>query len=223
MRSNNIYKIYQKLLSSLGPQHWWPADSNVEVIIGAILTQNTNWKNVENAINNLKEANILTPDSIINTSTEDLSILIKPVGYYNVKAMYLKLFFKKFLNDYYGEINRLKEIGIQELRNWLLSIKGIGEETADSIMLYALKKPVFVVDVYTRRIFLRHKLIKEKKTYREIRELVMKKLPKDPNILGEFHALLIEIGKSFCKKTNPLCKACVLFGLLDHKEGINPI
>lgn len=215
MRSNRIFNLYRMLISSLGSQHWWPADSSFEVIIGAILTQNTNWKNVEISINNLKKANLLSPYSIYNCSINDLKLYIKPSGFYRVKSDYLKYFVKKFIEHYDGDISRLMEIESSKLRNWLLSIKGIGKETADSILLYALDRPIFVVDAYTKRIFLRHNLINKDADYKEIQSLVEKTLPKDTNVLGEFHALLVKVGKNFCKKKNPLCRECPLSSLLN--------
>ncbi len=213
MKSNSIYAIYKILLSSLGPQHWWPAESAFEVIIGAILTQNTNWRNVEKAIDNLKKVNLLSPASIDNCSINGLSLLLKPAGYYNVKAKYLKYFVKEFLDSYGGDISNLMEIESSMLRNWLLSIRGIGKETADSILLYALDRSIFVVDAYTKRIFLRHNLIYKDADYKEIQSLVEETLPNDPKILGEFHALLVKVGKNFCKKKNPLCRECPLLDL----------
>lgn len=213
MRSNRIFNLYRILISSLGSQHWWPADSPFEVIIGAILTQNTNWKNVEISINNLKKANLLSPNSIYNCSINDLKSYIKPSGFYRVKTDYLKYFVKEFIEQYDGDMSRLMKIESLELRDWLLSIKGIGEETADSILLYALDRPIFVVDAYTKRIFLRHNLINKDADYKEIQSLVEEILPKDTNILGEFHALLVEVGKRFCKKRETICKECPLLDL----------
>ena len=205
---NKVYEIYKRLLSSLGHQAWWPAETPFEVIIGAILTQNTNWRNVEKAILNLKDSNLISPDSIANCPLATLSKNIKPAGYYNVKAKYLKEFSGRFLQDYGGSIKVLRDLDCMEIREWLLSLKGVGEETADSILLYALNKPVFVVDAYTRRIFLRHSLIDEAASYGNVQEIVEKDFPQDSKILGEFHALLVEVGKHFCKRKNPLCEKC---------------
>lgn len=210
MKSNRIYGIYQTLLSSLGPRDWWPADTPFEVMVGAILTQNTNWGNVEKAILNLKKFDLLTPEKLTNCSIDDLSLLLKPAGYHNIKSNYLKNFSVKFLEDYNGNISELKQVETSKLRGWLLSIKGIGEETADSILIYALGKKVFVVDAYTKRILLRHDIIKGNLKYREIQSLVEKNLPRDSYVLGEFHALLVEVGKCFCRKEKPLCKNCPL-------------
>ncbi|MCK4226334.1 endonuclease III domain-containing protein [candidate division WOR-3 bacterium] len=210
MKSNRIYSIYQTLLSSLGPRDWWPADTPFEVMVGAILTQNTNWGNVEKAILNLKKFDLLTPEKLTNCSIDDLSLLLKPAGYHNIKSNYLKNFSVKFLEDYNGNISELKQVETSKLRGWLLSIKGIGEETADSILIYALGKKVFVVDAYTKRILLRHDIIKGNLKYREIQSLVEKNLPRDSYVLGEFHALLVEVGKCFCRKEKPLCKNCPL-------------
>jgi len=210
MKSNRIYSIYQILLSALGPRDWWPADTPFEVIVGAILTQNTNWGNVEKAILNLKKFDLLSPERLTNCSIDDLSSLLKPAGYHNIKSNYLKNFSVKFLEDYNGDISELKQVETSKLRGWLLSIKGIGEETADSILIYALGKIVFAVDAYTKRILSRHNIIKGNLKYREIQSLVEKNLPRDSYVLGEFHALLVEVGKNFCKKRGQLCNECPL-------------
>jgi len=190
-----MIKIYQKLLSKFGKQNWWPCKTGnrFEIIIGAILTQNTGWQNVEKAINNLIKNKMLSKDAIRKAGTRKLAVLIKPAGYYNQKAKKLKAFV-----NFSGDITRKD----------LLSIWGIGPETADSILLYAYNKPYFVVDAYTKRIFSRLELI-ETDDYEEIREFFEKNLPKDVRIYREFHALIVELAKKYCKK-GPLCEECPL-------------
>lgn len=199
-----IKGVYTILLNHFGFQNWWPVHSGtdrfLEVSIGAILTQNTNWKNVEKAIENLINNNVLSWDKLEKIDTQKLKNLIKPAGFYNQKAVYIKNFIKK--------IKGLPEEKIT--RDLLLSIKGIGEETADSILLYGLNRPYFVVDAYTKRIFYRLGIIKTKNiSYKKLQEMIQKSVDKDIDVYKEFHALLVELGKSYCKK-KPLCEKCPL-------------
>lgn len=194
----SIPSIYKMLYRKFGPQHWWPADTFFEVMVGAILTQNTNWSNVEKAISNLKAKGLLTPRRLSVLSSEQLSSLIRPAGYYNIKTQRLNNFLKFFLGFYKGDHKKMAQANILSLRQELLRVKGIGPETADSILLYALKKPIFVVDAYTKRILFRHKLIKEDAQYEEVQKLFMKNLKKDVKLFNEYHALIVKLGKEFC-------------------------
>ncbi|RJO64919.1 MAG: endonuclease III domain-containing protein [Candidatus Omnitrophota bacterium] len=203
-------KIYQRLYASLGPQGWWPAETPFEVIIGAILTQNTNWQNVAKAISNLKEAKAITARTLYSLPRKRLTRLIRPAGYYNIKTERLECFLKFLFTRYRGSVRKMRTQGLNTLRLQLLSVKGIGPETADSILLYALGKPVFVVDAYTRRIFTRHSLIKGDEDYHAIQNLIMKNLKRNVQLFNEFHALLVEVGKKFCRKKNPRCARCPL-------------
>ncbi len=205
-----IFEIYQRLYEHFGPQNWWPAETPFEVCVGAILTQNTNWKNVEKAIKNLKERNLLEPLSLHRLPLESLYELLKPCGYFRVKAKRLKRFVDYLVERYQGRLELLKDRDPEELRRELLEIKGIGPETADSILLYALEKPVFVVDAYTKRILLRHGLCSEEATYEEVKEVFEKALPRDPKLFNEYHALLVACGKTYCKPRAPRCKECPL-------------
>ncbi|MFO7761730.1 MAG: endonuclease III domain-containing protein [Thermodesulfobacteriota bacterium] len=204
--------IYNTLYKYFGPQHWWPGDSVLEIMVGAILTQNTNWENVSRAIANLKENNLLSLGALAELPLEHLAEKIRPAGYYNIKAARLKNLLnliKKDCNDCRDPRDFLDE-DREILREKLLAVKGIGPETADSILLYAAGKPVFVVDAYTYRIFLRHGLIPEESTYGEIQELFQDGLEEDVYLFNEYHALLVRLGKTFCKKTKPLCSSCPL-------------
>lgn len=201
-------KVYEALFNRYGPQNWWPGDTPFEVIVGAILTQNTSWRGVEISINNLKPW--LEPHILYEMEEAKLRELIKPSGFFNLKAKRLKSFLKFFVNNYGGDIERMKREDTEILRKRLLAVKGIGEETCDSILLYALEKPVFVVDQYTRRIGSRHKLFNEKATYTEIQKIFMQNLPRDTKLYNEFHALIVKLGKDRCKRKNPLCKNCPL-------------
>ena len=202
--------IYRKALSCLGPQHWWPGESPFEVMVGAILTQNTSWLNVEKAISNLKKQKLLSLRRLYKMPVRELAKIIRPVGYHNIKACRLKNFLKFFIKSYQGSIKKISLVEIKDLRKDLLKVNGIGPETADSILLYALNKPVFVVDAYTRRIFARHGLLRENSTYDETQNLFMKNLKKDVKLFNEYHALLVRIGKDFCLKNKPKCRLCPL-------------
>lgn len=203
--SNNILMdIYIKLYRTFGPQHWWPAETPFEVAVGAILTQNTNWQNVERAISNLKEKELLDPESLHSIDINSLASLIRPAGYYNVKAKRLKAFLDFLIRDFGGKMENMASLEVDDLRERLLNIDGIGPETADSILLYALNKPVFVVDVYTKRVLIRHGIINSNADYEEIQSLFHQSLKRDISLYNEFHALFVKLGKTFCKP-EPLC------------------
>lgn len=196
------------LHAEFGPRHWWPGDTKIEIIIGAILTQNTAWVNVEKAISNLKKEKSLSVSKLAGISEKKLAMLIRPSGYYNVKANRVKNFLK-FLNvSYAGSIDKMFRQEVRKLRDELLSVKGIGRETADSILLYAGNKPVFVVDAYTKRIFSRHGFVSESAEYGEIQSFFTDNLPGGPGLFNEYHALIVELGKSICKSKKPLCNKC---------------
>ena len=200
--------IYHKLYSHFGPQRWWPAKSRFEVIVGAILTQNTNWQNVEKAIKNLKKANVLNAQKLRRLPKDRIARLIQPSGFFNIKIGRLKKFLRFFFENYNGDIRRLIKQKPQILRKQLLSVKGIGPETADSILLYALDKPVFVVDAYTRRIFARHKIIAQDVSYDEVQNLFSKNLKNEVKLFNEYHALIVRLAKVYCLKNNPKCDLC---------------
>ncbi len=204
-----LRKYYGALRRRYGPQHWWPADTPFEVMVGAILTQNTAWANVEKAILNLKAAGILDPRRLLAVGTDALALAIRPAGYYNVKARRLRGFIEWFAARCGGDVERLKRIPPARLREELLEIKGVGPETADSILLYALGVPTFVVDAYTHRVLHRHGLVPEETTYEEMKELFEKSLPRDPALYNEFHALLVAVGKEHCRPV-PRCDGCPL-------------
>ncbi len=207
---SRIRKFYKKLYSYFGPQHWWPADSRFEVMIGAILTQNTSWPNAQKAINNLKKNALLKPPKLYKLSHKRLTALIKSAGYYNIKARRLKEFLRFLFKSYKGNLTKMSLKDTKELRQQLLSVNGIGPETADSILLYALDKPVFVVDAYTKRILSRHRLVREGADYIEVQNLFMQNLKKDVKLFNEYHALLVKLGKEFCLKSKPKCHICPL-------------
>jgi len=201
--------IYRRLFKRYGPQHWWPADEPFEVIVGAILTQSAAWTNVEKAIANLKKAGALTPAALRAMPEPELARLIYPSGYYNVKARKLKAFAGRLGEKYGDSLERLFAQDISELRNQLLDIYGIGEETADSIILYAGNKPIFVIDAYTRRIIDRLGLKPNPGNYADYQQLFMTALPPDATLFNEYHALLVKLAKETCRK-QPFCAQCCL-------------
>ena len=199
MTGERLTEIYQLLFERFGPQHWWPGQTRFEIITGAILTQNTNWANVEKAIANLKTADLLSPQKIHNLDVTEIAGLIRPSGYFNVKAKRLKNFLTWLFENYAGQLTDLEELGTDQLREELLSVKGIGRETADSILLYAFDREIFVVDAYTARIAVRHELIEPGADYEQLRELFQSNLSLDVKLFNEYHALLVRVGKEFCK------------------------
>ncbi len=205
-----LHEIYKKLYQTFGPQHWWPGETPFEIAVGAILTQNTNWANVEKAIDNLKKHNTLSAKAIHEMSTKKLAEFIRPAGYYNIKAKRLKSFIDFLMNDYHGRMEKMKNEDMHSLRKKLFNINGIGPETADSILLYALEKPVFVIDAYTKRVLSRHDIMNYEKSYDEFQELFHSSLKKDVKLFNEYHALFVRVGKTFCKKKKPLCELCPL-------------
>jgi endonuclease III related protein len=207
--NQRLLLIYELLNSYFGDLHWWPGESPFEVIVGAILTQNTNWKNVEKAIGNLKATGTLSPERILMADDHILADMIKSSGYHNVKARRLKAFVRYLHEEFSGSLDRTFSEDLGTLREKLLAIKGIGEETADSILLYAGNKPIFVVDAYTRRILERHDLIHAGETYTNIQNLFMNHLPQSVSLYNQYHALLVNTGKYFCKKA-PQCMGCPL-------------
>jgi len=207
-----LMELYKRLFFAFGPQGWWPAESPFEVFVGAILTQNTSWRNVEKAIANLKGKGALVPEIIYEMPLEELEDLIKPSGFYKVKAKRLKEAVAFLIREFKGRMDLMAKAPLQELRSKLLEVKGIGEETADSILLYACDKPIFVVDAYTKRILSRHEITKDSSSYRELQRLFMDALPKDVALYKEYHALLVRLGKSFCRP-KPRCEGCPLEGV----------
>jgi len=197
--STFLKESYQRLYQTYGPQHWWPAKTRFEVIVGAILTQNTSWTNVEKAIANLRKRNLLTATALKDVSNSKLASLLKSVGYFNIKAKRLKNFIIFFFREYQGSLKRMGREDFPILRLKLLGVNGIGPETADSILLYALDKPVFVVDAYTKRFLQRHRLINARADYHAMQKLFMDSLRPDVRMFNEYHALLVRLGKEFSR------------------------
>lgn len=204
-----LLKLYDSLYAAYGPQNWWPAETSFEMIIGAILVQSTAWNNVAQAINNLKTAQLLTPERLSECPQDMLETLIRPSGYYRAKAKKIQAFLEH-LRHYYGNcLDSLLAKDLPSLRTEMLSIYGIGEETADSILLYAAGKPIFVVDAYTYRLLTRLGWTEGKYHYGNLQKIFMDALPKDTDLFNEYHALIVRHGKTTCSKT-PKCSACAL-------------
>jgi len=207
--SSYLQALYERLEKHFGKQDWWPAESDLEIIIGAILTQNTSWRNVEKAIANLKQGGLLTPSGLKMVDDKTLQKLLYPAGFYRMKARYIKAFITFLFGDYGGDLGKLLQENTESLRRKLLAVEGIGEETADSILLYAGKRPVFVVDNYTKRILNRHGVINGQERYGEIQARLMKHLPKDVDLFSQFHALIVQLGKCYCRRVAN-CAPCPL-------------
>jgi endonuclease-3 related protein len=204
--------MYKRLYASFGPQYWWPGETPFEVAVGAILTQNTNWANVEKAIANLKKDNVLSPKALHDMSSAHLASLIRPAGYFNIKAKRLKNFIGLLMNEYHGSMSKMAKEDLRSIRKKLLSVNGIGPETADSIILYALEKPVFVIDAYTKRVLSRHNILEHEASYDAFQTLFHVKLKKDICLFNEYHALIVRLAKENCR-TKPLCAGCPLEGM----------
>lgn len=212
--------MYDILWSAYGPQHWWPARTSTEVVIGAILTQNTAWTNVERAVKNLKGANCLSWSALCELSEARLAKLIRPSGTYRIKATRLKAFVEYLWSHHRGSLKSLLGGDLDEARRRLLSIRGIGPETADAILLYAGGRPAFVVDAYTKRILRRHFLTKQDTGYPTVQELFHRALPRDVQLYNEYHALLVAVGKRHCR-TRARCSGCPL-AHLPHDKNLLP-
>jgi endonuclease-3 related protein len=217
--TEQLANMYELLLERFGPQHWWPGQTQFEIIIGAILTQNTSWANVEKAIANIKKANALSAKALHRMNHDELAALIKPAGYFNIKAKRLKSFLTWLFDEYDGLLDKLEQISTARLREELLNIKGIGPETADSILLYAFDRPVFVVDAYTARVMTRHNLIESGCDYEQLQQLFQSNLAEDVRMFNEYHALLVRVGKEFCRP-KARCSGCPLEKLPHNIETV---
>lgn len=213
MRAAVFLDVYERLYRHYGPQGWWPGETSFEILVGAVLTQNTSWNNVARAISNLRHAGLLTFQALYQVSIDELAELIRPSGYYNIKATRLHGLLQMIAESYGGELDSLLSDGTENARRKLLSVKGVGPETADAILLYCGNHPVFVVDAYTHRVFSRHGLVAEECDYQQLQEEFTSRLEPDPQLYGEYHALIVRVAKDYCKKNSPLCARCPLAGI----------
>lgn len=205
-----LKSIYQALLSTFGPRHWWPADTAEEVVIGAILAQNVAWENARKAIDQLSRHHLLSLSAIHRTDAEDLAPLIRASRFYRQKAARLKNFTTLLFDRFDGNLEALFSLNLAMLRQTLLGLKGFGGETVDSILLYAAEKPIFVIDAYTRRIFTRLKMTEAEWTYQAYQAFFMSRLPQDIALYNDYHAQIVHLGSRICKKRQPLCAQCPL-------------
>jgi len=218
---STTHQVYQTLLGALGPQHWWPGESPWEVMIGAVLVQNTAWKNVERAIANLREADLVDPRRLLVPPAEELAELVRPAGYFRLKTKRLRSLMEFVVQRYDGSLEALRNADWRQLRAELLGVHGIGPETADSILLYALEHPVLVVDTYTHRVFARHGWIGYEADYHQLQEYLTSELPVDAAIYNELHALLVNVGHHYCRR-QPECDDCPLRDLLPESGFVSP-
>jgi endonuclease III related protein len=214
-----LRQYFDALFAAHGPQHWWPGRTPFEVIVGAILTQNTSWTNVEPAIENLRRAKLLTPRAIESVSPARLAPLIRSSGYFRQKTKQLKAFVRFLRSEYHGSLAAMFCAPTPALREQLLAVHGIGPETADSILLYAGTHTVFVVDAYARRILERHHLAEPKHSYEDLRQLFERSLSADAALYNEFHALIVHTGKHYCRARDPRCNDCALNHLLPERSA----
>jgi endonuclease-3 related protein len=206
----NIYRILHR---AFGPQYWWPGETPFEIIVGAILTQNTNWRNASSAVQRIKNAGLLEPRKMLKEYRR-MPHLIRTSGFYRSKARYLRAFLRYYVGRYDGKVTNIAQKNKRSIRKELLTITGIGPETADSILLYALGRRTFVVDTYTRRILSRHGIIEHDLPYDALQKMIESNLPASAKIYNEFHALLVRAGKEYCRKNEPLCSTCPLGSIL---------
>ncbi|MBN1589422.1 MAG: endonuclease III domain-containing protein [Pirellulales bacterium] len=216
-----LQEVYQRLIDAYGPQHWWPGESPFEVMIGAILVQNTSWKNVEKAIANLREHDLIEPRALFDVPVEELAELIRPAGYYRMKARRLHNLLRLVVEDHGGDLDAMFAVGVHSLREELLGVNGVGPETADSILLYAGNLPVFVIDTYTLRVMARHGWVEPEIDYHGLQEYFESHVEEDVKLYNEFHALLVRVGHKHCRKT-PKCDGCPLADLLPGGRPVEP-
>lgn len=209
-RESLLLAIYEQLLTAFGPRHWWPGESRLEIIVGAVLTQGVAWRNVEKAINKLKQSGKLDFLALLEVEDDTLAELIHSTCYHRQKTRKLKTLLGWIQNRYAGDLNRMFNGPTAELRRELLNLWGMGPETVDSILLYAGNHPVFVVDAYTRRIFSRLGLVPEDIDYHRLQNYFQQQLPPKAELYNEYHALLVKLGAEFCRKQRPRCGACPL-------------
>jgi endonuclease-3 related protein len=221
--AQKLRKVFERMLADFGPQHWWPGDSAFEIMVGAVLVQNTAWRNVERAIDNLREAGLMELAALYALPGAELAELIRPAGYYQVKAKRLRNLLRFVVEECDGSLDTMFGRGLASLREDLLAINGIGPETADAILLYAGGLPTFVVDTYTHRIVARHGWLDYDATYHDIKDYFESALPNEAALFNEYHALLVRVGKDYCKRAVAQCDGCPLAGMLPSSGIVMPM
>jgi endonuclease III related protein len=219
---HTLQLAYERILAAFGPQHWWPGETPLEIVIGAVLVQNTAWKNVQRAIANLRDEGLLDVDTLVKLPVEELAEVIRPAGYFRVKARRLHNLLSFVDGQYGGSLDAMFRADLATLREQLLGVHGVGPETADAILLYAGGLPTFVVDTYAHRVLARHGWIGYEADYHEIQEHFASSLPPDAKLYNEYHALLVRVGKEYCRKTGPKCDACPLADMLPASGIVEP-
>jgi endonuclease-3 related protein len=219
--SPTLRRYYVTVLRHLGPQGWWPARTRLEVILGAILTQNTAWTNAARAIARLRRAGFLNLRKLRGASPAELEMCIRPAGFYRQKTTAIRSFLEWLDGAYAGSLHKTFSQPPDRLREELLGLCGLGPETVDAILLYAGGKPFFVADAYTRRVLARHALVSPRAGYAAVQQFVHRSLPPDPEMFNEFHALLVEVGKRYCQRRQALCGECPLMGFLPPDARVN--
>lgn len=214
-----LLDMFRAMAAALGPSGWWPAETPFEVVVGAVLTQNANWRNVEKALANLRAAGLLDAARLDALPEADLAELIRPAGFYRVKAARLRNLLRWLKRECDFDLGRLAGQGLETLRPKLLAVNGVGRETADSVLLYALGLPTFVSDAYTLRVFSRHGLVPATADYERVRGLFMDVLPADATLFNEYHALIVRTGKAWCAKKSGRCGECPLGPFLPRTAG----
>ncbi len=218
-----LKEAYERMFAAFGPQNWWPGDSPFEIMVGAVLVQNTAWRNVEQAIDNLRDAGVMEPHALLKLPPAELAELIRPAGYYQLKTKRLRNLLRFLVEKYDGSLQAMFATNLASLRDQLLAINGIGPETADAILLYAGGLPTFVVDTYAHRILARHGWLDYEAMYDDIKDYFESGLPADRALYNEYHALLVRVGKDFCKRTAPKCELCPLAPMLPASGIVEPL
>lgn len=213
MQTHPVHHMYTRLFAAYGPQRWWPAESPFEVVLGAVLTQNTRWENVRMALDNVRAAGALSPDVLACLDDTEMQAVIRPAGFFRQKSATLQRILRVLVDEYCGEVDTFLAGETAAVRERLLDIKGIGPETADSILLYAGNHPIFVIDAYTRRICSRMGVCRPDAGYAELQHMFMQVLPDDVQMFNEYHALLVELAKRCCTKKSPACDICPLMDM----------
>lgn len=219
--SPTLRRYYTTLLRHLGPQGWWPARTRLEVILGAILTQNTAWTNAARALQKLRGAGLLSLKALRGASLAEIEPCIRPAGFYRQKAAAVRSFLDWLDRTCHGSLHKALSRPPDGLREELLGLRGLGPETVDAILLYAGGKPYFVADAYTRRVLARHAMVSPRAGYTAVQEFMHRSLPPDPGMFNEFHALLVEVGKRYCRRNEALCGECPLKGFLPPGARVN--